>query len=123
MYALLYFMMNGYDRFYPPLFEIEGLLEYTEILSKLNIPESSELYRKSMQTLYGNKPNESIGDSLFELLKNVKKKGIDMVLTFAELASKDYSDYGAIFIGGGNTYKLLKGIKEFGAFEKIKEYV
>lgn len=69
MYALLYFIMNGYDRFYPSLFERKSFGEYIEILSKLNIPESSELYRKSMQTLYGNKPNESIGDSLFELLK------------------------------------------------------
>ena len=56
-------------------------------------------------------------------LKNVEKSGIDMVRTFDELASKNYSDYGAIFIGGGNTYKLLKGIKESGAFKKLKEYV
>lgn len=69
MYALLYFMMNGYDSFYPCMFERKGLEEYMEILSNLNIPESSELYRKSMQTLYRNKPNETIGNSLFELLK------------------------------------------------------
>lgn len=70
MYALLYFMMNGYDRFYPPFIERSGFSEYIDILSNLNIPESSDLFRKSMQTLYMNKPNEPIGDSLFELLKN-----------------------------------------------------
>lgn len=48
---------------------------------------------------------------------------IDMVRTFDELASKNYYDYSAIFIGGGNTYKLLKGFKESGAFEKIRDYI
>ena len=33
------------------------------------------------------------------------------------------ADYSAIFIGGGNTFKLLKGIKDSGAFDKIKEYI
>lgn len=56
-------------------------------------------------------------------LQYVKKTGIDMVRTFEQLAGRNYNDYSAIFIGGGNTYKLLKGIKESGAFEKIKEYV
>lgn len=56
-------------------------------------------------------------------LKNVEKSGIDMVTTFEELASKNYNNYGAIFIGGGNTYKLLKGIKESGVLKKIKEYI
>lgn len=53
----------------------------------------------------------------------VEKSGIEMVRTFEQLASIDYSIYGAIFIGGGNTYKLLKGLKESGAFEKIRDYI
>lgn len=56
-------------------------------------------------------------------MSNVDIPGIEMVRTFDELAGKNYYDYCAIFIGGGNTYKLLKGIKDSGAFEKIKEYI
>ena len=48
---------------------------------------------------------------------------IEMVKTFDEFAGKNYNDYCAIFIGGGNTYKLLKGIKDSGAFDKIMEYI
>lgn len=66
-------------------------------------------------------------DSCFEWinceLSNVDIPYIDMVRTFEELASKNYYDYSAIFIGGGNTYKLLKGIKESGSFKKIKDYI
>ena len=56
-------------------------------------------------------------------LSNVDIPKIEMVRTFEELASKNYYDYCAIFIGGGNTYKLLKGIKESGAFNKIRDYI
>lgn len=56
-------------------------------------------------------------------LSKVEIPYIDMVRTFEELASKNYDDYSAIFIGGGNTYKLLKGLKQSGAFNKIKEYI
>ena len=48
---------------------------------------------------------------------------IDMTRNFEELASKNYNDYSCLFIGGGNTYKLLKGLKKSGAFDKIKEYI
>lgn len=56
-------------------------------------------------------------------LTNIDIPNIEMVRTFEELASKVYTNYSAIFIGGGNTYKLLKGIKESGAFDKIKNYI
>ena len=56
-------------------------------------------------------------------LSSIDIPGIEMVRTFDELASKNYYDYCAIFIGGGNTYKLLKGIKDSGSFEKIKDYI
>lgn len=58
-----------------------------------------------------------------EELKDVNVPYIDMVRTFTELKTKNYYDYCAIFIGGGNTFKLLKGLKESGAFVKIKEYL
>ena len=56
-------------------------------------------------------------------LSDVGIPNIEMVKTFEELANKDYTNYCAIFIGGGNTYKLLKGIKDSGAFSKINEYI
>ena len=56
-------------------------------------------------------------------LLDVDIPNIEMVRTFEEFASKNYENYCAIFIGGGNTYKLLKGIKDSGAFEKIREYI
>jgi len=40
-----------------------------------------------------------------------------------ELALKDLNDFGMIFIGGGNTFKLLRDLKSSGAFEKIKLYL
>ena len=46
-----------------------------------------------------------------------------MVRTFEEFANKDYYNYSAIFIGGGNTYKLLKGIKDSRVFGKLKEFI
>ena len=56
-------------------------------------------------------------------LKDVSVPRIDMARSFEELAMKNYNDYSALFIGGGNTYKLLKGIKENGIFLKMKEYL
>lgn len=68
-------------------------------------------------------PYDKCYEWITEELKNVGKSGIDMVRSFKEFASKNFTDYGAIFIGGGNTYKLLKGLKESGAFEKLKKYI
>jgi len=33
---------------------------------------------------------------------------------------KDFEQFGGIYIGGGNTFKLLKELKEFGTFEILK---
>ena len=66
-------------------------------------------------------------DSCYEWIKNelseINISSIDMVRTFEELAEKDYNNYCALFIGGGNTYKLLKGLKESKSFSKIKEFI
>ena len=56
-------------------------------------------------------------------LSNVDIPSIEMVRTFEELASKRLQSYTAIFIGGGNTYKLLSGLKQSGAFDNIKNYI
>lgn len=56
-------------------------------------------------------------------LKNVDVPYIEMVQSTDELAAMDLNDFGVIFIGGGNTFKLLNDLKISGAFEKIKEYL
>ncbi len=68
-------------------------------------------------------PYDSCYEWINEELAQVQLSGIDMVRSFEELVQKDYDNYCALFIGGGNTYKLLKGIKDSGAFEKIKEFI
>lgn len=66
-------------------------------------------------------------DGCYEWFKdqitNVAVPSLDMVRSFEALASKILNEYSAIFIGGGNTYKLLKGLKESGSFDKIQEYI
>lgn len=56
-------------------------------------------------------------------LSKVNVPSIEMVRGFEELASKNLQHYAALFIGGGNTYKLLLGLKQSGAFNSIKDYI
>ena len=56
-------------------------------------------------------------------IENVDVIGVDMPRTFEQFASLDLNQYSAIFIGGGNTYKLLKGIKDYHIFNKINDYL
>ena len=66
-------------------------------------------------------------DSCYEWIKKelsqVSFAGIKMVRSFKDLAEKELNDYSALFIGGGNTYKLLKGLKDNGIFSKIIDYL
>lgn len=68
-------------------------------------------------------PYDSCYEWIHEELRKVDVSHIEMVRTFEELTSKDLYQYSALFIGGGNTYKLLSGLKQSGAFQKIREYV
>lgn len=83
MYALLYFIFNGGDFFYPILRERKNLGQYEQVLKSFNIPENSSLYEKSMNTLDEKKINEPIGDSIFELIE----RGYEFEIS-------DYSEYG-----------------------------
>ena len=56
-------------------------------------------------------------------LSDVDKLGIDMIKSAGELINKNFNDYSCIYIGGGNTFKLLKELKESEAFNKIKKYL
>lgn len=58
-----------------------------------------------------------------EELREVDTPHIEMVRTFEELASKNLDEYAALFIGGGNTYKLLLGLKKTQAYNNIKNYL
>ena len=48
---------------------------------------------------------------------------IDMITSATELCDKNLDDYAALFIGGGNTYKLLAELKSCGAFQKIQAFL
>lgn len=66
-------------------------------------------------------------DSCYEWIKGemslINVTNIEMVTSGNELFNKNLDNYCAIFIGGGNTYKLLKELKDSKSFNKIKEYI
>ena len=66
---------------------------------------------------------DSCYDWFLQQVLNVDVPSVDMPRTFEEFASKNLNNYSAIFIGGGNTFKLLKGIKDNSIFDKIIEYL
>lgn len=71
--------------------------------------------------------NRHLYDSCYEWITNELKlvdvPTIDMVRSKEELSLKNLEDYSAIFIGGGNTFKLLNDLKTSESFEKIKSYL
>lgn len=56
-------------------------------------------------------------------LKDIDVPNIDMVVSGTDLFNKNLENYSALFIGGGNTFKLLKDLKDSGSFEKIKVFI
>lgn len=66
-------------------------------------------------------------DECFKWIKKemslISLKKIEMLTNSYEIKTKNLNDYCAIYIGGGNTYKLLKELKNSGAFDIIKQYL
>ncbi len=56
-------------------------------------------------------------------LSDVEKSGIEMVTSPEKLINKNFNEYACLYIGGGNTYKLLNDLKVSGVFQKIKKYL
>ena len=56
-------------------------------------------------------------------LRSVEIPGIEMIRSAEELARKCLTDYSFLYIGGGNTFKLLNDIKRVNMFEPIREYL
>lgn len=56
-------------------------------------------------------------------LSGVEIPGIKMIRSAEELARKCLADYSFLFIGGGNTFKLLNEIRRVRMFEPIRKYL
>ncbi len=66
-------------------------------------------------------------DGCYEWIKEeismIDIPNIEMVRSFEELEEKNLDKYSLIYIGGGNTYKLLNGIKATKTYDKLKKYI
>lgn len=68
-------------------------------------------------------PYDDCYEWIKEEISSIDILNIEMVRSFEELADKDFNKYSLIYIGGGNTYKLLNGIKTMNTYDKLKEYI
>ena len=68
-------------------------------------------------------PYDSCYEWIKEEISSIDIPNIEMVRTFEEFADKDFNEYSLIYIGGGNTYKLLNGIKTTDIYDKLKVYI
>ena len=68
-------------------------------------------------------PYDSCYDWIKEEISSIDISDIEMVKSFEELENKNFDDYSLIYIGGGNTFKLLNGIKKTKTYDKLKKYL
>ena len=97
-----------------------------QIIFALN--KFSSLLDKTKPILYiplalDNNKYDSCSKWFKEEIKIMGLNNFEMVKSSKELSQKDFDKYCALFIGGGNTYKLLKELKNNSNFEKIDKYL
>lgn len=97
-----------------------------QVLYALNM--FSNLVNKEMPVLYiplamEIKKYDSCYEWFKEEMQQVNITNLEMVTTSIELSQKNFNDYSAIFIGGGNTYKLLHELKMNNNIDKINKYL
>ena len=96
----------------------------------LTYKEINEIINHSKPVLYvplamdeEDHPYDSCYEWIKEEISMIDIPNIEMIRSFEELANKDFNKYSLIYIGGGNTYKLLNGIKTTNTFNKLKKYL
>ncbi|MGN0115674.1 MAG: Type 1 glutamine amidotransferase-like domain-containing protein [Acutalibacteraceae bacterium] len=92
----------AYNRF-------NAVIDHTKPLLYIPLAMESESYDSCYEWICGE-------------LESVDVPKIDMVRSPQELSLVDLFEYSALFIGGGNTFTLLKRLKAIGCFDKIKDY-
>ena len=98
----------------------------SQVLYALNM--FSNLVNKEKSVLYiplamEIKKYDSCYEWFKEEMQQVNITNLEMVTTSIELSQKNFNDYSAIFIGGGNTYKLLHELKMNNNIDKINKYL
>ena len=99
----------------------QTLLTYTEI-NKIIDHNKSVLYIPLAMDEEDH-PYDSCYEWIKEEISSIDIPNIEMVRSFEELEKKDLDKYSLIYIGGGNTYKLLNGIKTTKIYDKLKKYI
>lgn len=78
----------------------------------------------------GMEPTDYI--SSFERIKNdllqndlvqINIDSIEMVSSFEDLSNKEFSNYSALYFDDGNAFKLLNGLKYYGVYSRIGDYI
>lgn len=97
--------------------------------------QAIDAYKKLNEVIDNTKPilyiplamESNLYDSCYEWinkeLTDVEVPYIEMVRSAEEIVFKDLNNYSTLFIGGGNTFKLLYELKNSGAFTKIQDYL
>ena len=86
------------------------VIDHTRPLLYVPLAMESERYPSCLEWISGE-------------LRELNISNIEMVTSAEELAGKELKNYSAIYIGGGNTFKLLSDLKTSGAFDRIKQFI